>query len=205
MTIFATSSQINVTMPRKKKTDDNTGKAKGGEAKGKAEAEAKAAEKSWRKSEAKKLLAQDIIDGLITSDDNPEEVFFYRPEYAASTQRLWKGRLTSLLAAITSAHARAIADEGALLHDRGMFAAPSHNYRGEPRWDGSAAQGWLKIDVAAGLHEQLKPKELQKKRRAYLQYPLDVFRDHIYQEVRFQKFVTWRNDTNQAKANQWKC
>lgn len=160
-------------------------------------------EEDWAKSEAKKLLAKDIIDGVVTDDMDWGDVFWQRPEYAATTHRLFRGRLESLRKQISFASRRAAADEAALAHDCRLFPAQAQNYRGEPRWDGSAAQSWLTIDVKAGKHEQLEPKQLHQMRLAYKEFPLDVFREHIYQEVRKQKYCTWRNETNQRRATDW--
>lgn len=159
---------------------------------------------TWKKSLAKKLLAQDIIAGEIDSDMDWNDVFWYRPEYAATSHRLFNGRLQRLLAAISSSRADALLDEDALKNDRRLFPKKSHNYRGEPQWDGSAAQSWLRIDVAEGKPDECSPKELYKTRKAYQVYPLKVFREHIHQEIRFQKFCTWRNETKKKKATEWK-
>lgn len=161
-------------------------------------------DKAWSKSEAKELLAQDIIDGVIPEDMHWTDVFFYRPEYALSDYGRFRDRLKSLRSQISDARVRASRDEEALAHDRKLFPVPAQNYRREPRWEGSAAESWLRIDVSEGKHKEQKPQILHVSRPAYLEFPLDAFRTHIYQEERFQKYCNWRSDTDKRKATKWK-
>jgi hypothetical protein len=46
------------------------------------------------------------------------------------------------------------------------------------------AERLLKIDIDAGKHNTMKPRELQATRPEYSPYPLKVFRDHVQQERR---------------------
>lgn len=160
-------------------------------------------EKSWRKSEAKKLLAQDIIDGTIPEDMDWKDVFQWRPEYTLSNYRLFKSRLDGLRNQISAAKKRAKRDEKALSVDRKLYPACLHDDQGALRWDGSAAQSWLKNDVAENKHKEMKPSELYLERPCYQAFSLDVFRGHIHQEVRLQKYCTWRSDKGKPKANEW--
>ena len=65
-----------------------------------------------------------------------------------------------------------------------MANPPDFSY---PHWDGSAAQGLLKVDVDEGRHINMRPQELRKTRVEYASFPVDVFRKHIHQEVRSRK------------------
>ena len=40
-----------------------------------------------------------------------------------------------------------------------------------------------------GLHKTMQPKDLWESRHEYLLFPLEVFRDHIYQEGRTSKYL----------------
>jgi hypothetical protein len=73
----------------------------------------------------------------------------------------------------------------------------THNHRGEPRWEGGLAERLLKLDIADNKHLRLKPEVLRITKAAYQDYPLKVFRNHIDQEVRAQKFLTY----HRAKKN----
>jgi hypothetical protein len=159
---------------------------------------------AWEKSPAKKLLANDIISGTVPDTMHWGEVFGKRPEYQATARRLFANRLKSLREQINRAKGIAANEETALAHDRSLFPVPTHNYRGEPRWEGSEAERLLKEDVGNGLHKTMEPRQLYQTRPQYHNnYPLEVFRGHIYQEVRFVKFCKWRNDTGQQKADAW--
>jgi hypothetical protein len=158
----------------------------------------------WKKSVAKKLLVEDILSGAIPNTMHWETVRSMRPEYGASTRRLFGSRLKSLRDQIDHSIRNATVDAAALAHDRAICPAPTHNYRGEPRWEGSEAERLLKEDFANAIQKTMKPSDFHKTRAEYQQYPLAVFRGHIYQEQRFNKFCTWRNeDPKQKKATDW--
>lgn len=163
-------------------------------------------DEGWAKCEAKRLLSIDIMEGTVTDDMDWQEVFWYRPEYAEISHRLFASRLAGLLGQISRASQRAARDDQALAHDRHLYPVTSRNHRdARLRWEGSAAEAWLKKDVASKKHESMEPKQLyaQPNRAAYRQFSLEVFRGHIYQEVQLQKYCTWRGDTNKPKANEW--
>jgi hypothetical protein len=159
--------------------------------------------KGWRYCATKKLLSEDILSGAIPEDMHWHDVYWQRPEYAESKWDLFAGRLDSLRQQISHAKDRNTTEEAALVHDRALFPIPTHNHRGEPRWDGSEAQRLLKEDVAAGIHETMKPQQLYQTHPQYNDYSLAVFRGHLYQEVRFVKFCTWRNETGVKKTTDW--
>jgi hypothetical protein len=158
---------------------------------------------AWKKSIAKKLLAIDIISGAIPDDMHWTDVYWQRPEFVVTKRRLFCSRLTTLRKSILHDKTTATIEEIALAHDRALFPAPTHNYRNEPRWEGSEAQRLLKEDVSANRHAATPPKQLYNSRPEYQDYPLKVFREHIYQEVRFVKFCTWRTDTGKKKATDY--
>ena len=69
----------------------------------------------------------------------------------------------------------------------------TRNNRGEPRWQGSAAETQLKEDIKTGYHAGKKPMEMWEhpSRTCYKKFPLKVFRDHIYQEIRLVKWLAY--------------
>jgi hypothetical protein len=77
---------------------------------------------------------------------------------------------------------RADKDEAAFLHDEALNLRV--NNKPYPRWGGTIAEDLLKIDIDAGKHETMKPRELQATRPEYSLYPLKEFRDHVQQERR---------------------
>ena len=56
-----------------------------------------------------------------------------------------------------------------------------------PRFDNSDAKKLLAKDVQENKHKEAQPIVFHQSRPEYLQFPLNVFRKHIYQEEYAQK------------------
>jgi hypothetical protein len=89
---------------------------------------------------------------------------------------------------IVSDQERATRDNKAAKHDIALLKkdiAARVASTGKAHWNGSAAQRLLKLDVDAGRHNLLKPKELYNDpdRIEYRHFTLNEFRKHIYQEA----------------------
>ena len=147
---------------------------------------------SWLDSQARALLMQDIIDGVVPPEpDNSmptQTIFTSRPEYASYGYANFSSRLSSLRKIVARDKTRADDDLEAFLKYKANNIIHTHNARGYPEWDGSDAQKQLKEDISNGLHDEMQPIELWCFREEYDDFPLKVFRDHIYQEVRTRKF-----------------
>ena len=160
---------------------------------------------SWENSEGKKLLLNDLRSGAIPLDPKlmkPAVAFQRRPEAFSvpnyeDGKRLFGGRLRSAREQVRERNERSSVEAAALEQDRKIHPKPAVNHRGEPRWEGSAAEMLLKQDVKEGKHETMQPRELHASRVDYADWPLDVFRNHIYQEVRLQKFIAQRRARHQ--------
>ena len=114
-------------------------------------------------------------------------------------------RIARLRTRVIDRNERAARDANALAHDLPLFPRPTHNHRKEPRWQGSKAQSSLHVDIDAGLHRTMEPRDLYKTRPEYQQFLLKTFRDHIYQEVRTRKlgaFVKKQRDKSGMKVQQ---
>ena len=156
-------------------------------------------EESWADSEGKKLLLQDLRSGVIPLDPNamkPATAFRLRPDAFsvpnyAEGMRLFAGRLRAAREQIKEKRERSSLEAAALEEDRKVHPKPTTNHRGEPRWEGSAAERLLKDDIAAGKHKTMTPMQLFHSRPEYQSgvFTLRVFRDHIYQEERLLKFI----------------
>jgi hypothetical protein len=84
-------------------------------------------------------------------------------------------------------------DSAALAHDRRIHPKAANNHRGEPRWEGSDAERLLRQDMDEGKHKTMKPQLLYNMRNEYYEnYPLKIFREHIYQEEKRRKFLAIR-------------
>ena len=88
---------------------------------------------------------------------------------------------------------RAKSDVKALKLAMRNHPAPSHNHRGEPQWNGSAAQRLLKEDVAAGKHLVVgfKPSllRLDANRPECREFSVGTFRWKLQQEIRTKKHL----------------
>jgi len=150
---------------------------------------------AWRNSKAleclQRLVASGEIDVILTPKQVWDRFCILQPEFSGFR---YNKNFPSRLRAIQQRHAekcrRADASSAALAHDHLIFPSPAHNHRGEPRWQGSEAERFLKLDVAEKKHETMKPRQLYEARVEYhSNYPLEVFRKHIHQEVRLQKLL----------------
>jgi len=160
----------------------------------------------WEHSDAKKLLKGDLLSGKIPLDGEgmtPQEAYLQRPEFIASDPKYkrFPNRLRALREQLIAKNDRADEDREALLHDRKLHPIPERNHRGELRWEGSEVQRLLRLDMDSGKHKTMKPSELYQSREEYNDkdkgYPLEVFRQHIHQEVRkrkFDKYLTMKRE-----------
>jgi hypothetical protein len=148
-------------------------------------------EMTWKDSEAKRLLIQDLMSGEIPLDPKemePAQVYLQRPEFASLfAYERFRDRLRDLRAQIRASNHCARSDSAALAHDRRIYPKKTYNHRGEPRWEGSEAERLLKLDIDKGKNKSLKPIDLHQSRNEYKMYPLTVFRKHIDQEERRRK------------------
>jgi hypothetical protein len=145
----------------------------------------------WRDSEAKKHLLQDLDIGLITDDMDPRVAYNRRPEFQEFEFRTFRDRLRDYQKKKAEKGLRAYSERQEMHDDLRNHVPQTHDHRGIPRWEGSEAQRLLAIDVEAGTDRSMTPLELWRTKPAYQAFDKDVFRGHIYQERRRQKFLKW--------------
>jgi len=148
---------------------------------------------SWQKSQGRKLLFEDVRKHRIPTTMSDDEAFALRPEFHsekeyADSKRLFPKRLESARNIVAAKQQRADAELALLQQDRAIHPFPALNHRGEPQWEGSPAQLFMKQDIADKKHVNIKPAVFQQTRPEYAGIPLKIFRGHIYQEARLQKF-----------------
>lgn len=149
----------------------------------------------WGYSEARKKIAQDIIDGFIPSTGKLNVNEIYHSRYANNAlfenfpyrEELYKNRIDSLRKGIVKMKMWADFDSKAIKADRLLHPKKSHNMRGEPRWHGSDAQAYLKIDMAAGKLDEMTQDKLWELRPAYKLFGFVIFRKHIDQALQSAK------------------
>lgn len=138
----------------------------------------------WRYCEGKKQLIKDILDETIEGWD-ARKVHAFRPLYTERAFSKFKTNLGNLRNLLLANQHRATEDSIALAHDLALDLPG--NSKPYPIWQGSEAERLLKLDLDLKKHERLKPMALHASREEFADFPLDVFRDHIYQEVRTRK------------------
>jgi hypothetical protein len=154
----------------------------------------------WKDSRAKMLLRQDILDGKVTASMKPKQVFEMRAEYKPYGIKNFRSNLYSLRSVTKENQQKADSDAAALAHDRCIHPKAVYTPKGYPRWDGSDAQRFLKEDMESCLTNRFDPSVLRETRPEYKAFPLKVFRDHIYQEVRSKTGSSyWMNRSNKKK------
>ena len=147
----------------------------------------------WEKSWAKEILRTAISNGDITLAHTYDEIHSWHTEVEATDRKKLPGRVCGLRDQVSADKKAADSDEIALLHDRALYPTPTENFRGEPRWQGSEAEKKLKEDIAAGVHLTMTPAEFASL-SIFDDYPESIIRQHIYQEVKFQKYCLYRNE-----------
>jgi hypothetical protein len=149
----------------------------------------------WKNSKAKWALRDSIIAGIVKATDRPEQVYISRPEYQQYAYPNFKTNLKKLIAAVALDYQRMAVDEDDYRHDIELLTEyrRRHSILAVP-WHKSNAKALLGQDMDAGKHSLLRPAELWAGNAEYQQFPLKVFRDHMYTEqkkrdnkgVRFQ-------------------
>jgi hypothetical protein len=144
-----------------------------------------AKEEKWKDSEAKQLLREDIISGVVPASMAAKDVYDMRPEYKKWSYQNFPTNLRHLRKAIGDSYERMLADCEAYGHDRALLVKlrAGKNPRGDIPWHKSEAKKLLKQDIDDGKHRQMKPESLHGTREEYQAFPLTTFRNHIYQEI----------------------
>ena len=155
----------------------------------------------WKKSEAKAQLELDIIAEVVREESDPDEVYNMWPIYQKYDETNFKANLKGLLKRNKNKKKLAGFDADAFAHARSIQPFPVRNFRGELQWHGSIAQEKLQKAISDGsyLRGITKPQVLWNSDDDYQLYTLDMFRDHIYQELKGQKSRNYFKD----KARKW--
>jgi hypothetical protein len=85
---------------------------------------------------------------------------------------------------------------------RSLHPQQTHDHKGQPIFDVHPAKPLLQEDVRMKRHLEMSPMVLKTTRREYGDFDLQTFRQHIYQEVRRQKFIYFLNVKRAEKLKQ---
>ena len=154
----------------------------------------------WRRSEAKLVLLDDLQKNVLPLDESvvsAEQAWAVYSEHEA-----FKGLVEFKQFKIQlKAHRQQVMKKKpdlslqlhALAHDRQLHPRASHNNRGEPVFDMSDAKALLRSDIEEDKHLGITPSQFRQTRVEYKQFPLKIFKERVYQEVRRRKFVYYMN------------
>ena len=138
----------------------------------------------WGSSKAKAHLRAAIIAGEIPETWKAKQVYELNKLYKLYPYVRFRANLLSLREAIAADYVRMQEDLELFMHDEGLMKSlGKKNVHPEyPNWHQHEARHLLQEDLEAGLHNSMKPKELWASRVEYLDFPLTVFRNHMYTE-----------------------
>jgi hypothetical protein len=168
----------------------------------------------WATSPAKYIILNDLESGVLPVDEDEisaehawESLYknLYEFEDVPFTQ--FKERLKDHRKKIQTLINRSFNDEQALAHDRRLHPRQTHNRRGEIVFDMTEAKLILRHDVEQKMHEGKTPSEYQASRDAYRSLHPKKFKERIYQEVRYQKYLNYlqiKRDDEEQKKNEGK-
>lgn len=166
---------------------------------------------TWKKSRTKARLCELLWSGELPLDGmEPAEVFQYEPLFPLETKyRLFGGRLERLCESIRKLKSDIDEDEAGLKRDRALYPMTTHDTRERLHWQGSPAELALRAhikatfvvvsengrDVKKHLREKMIPdRVLYDSNPEYNKYPYQIFRKHVAQEVKTQKYWIYRNN-----------
>lgn len=165
----------------------------------------------WKTSNAKTIMAQCFIDGIIPLDeeipvdskDACDNLFKNHPDFKdfPYDKDIYDGRLGRLRHAINQKQHWADMDAVALIKDRQVYPVRTHNAKGEINWKGSEADFWLKKDMEKKKHRKMKPEALRATRPCYQLFSKKRFSKRIDQLLEDEKDfgVTPGQDKSKAK------
>ncbi|KAG7339235.1 hypothetical protein IV203_002117 [Nitzschia inconspicua] len=146
---------------------------------------------NWKKSKAKELLFERIIDGIIPLDSNDtsmslEEIYSIEVEFNRYSFEHFSRRLQALRRQITASNNRASDDLVAFENYKNNHEVSLFSHKGYAQWQGSTAPELLWDDLEAyRLNPNSMPKDLWLSRKEYRdEWPLHAFRSKIEQEIR---------------------
>jgi hypothetical protein len=143
-------------------------------------------DEKWATSEAKRLLRNSIIAGIVKRGDVAVEVYKSNPEYQKFAIANFKTNMKNLIEAIALDYKRMAEDCRGYGHDVELLREyrknnPTIQEHITP-WHQSIAKKLLEDDMNNNKHLEMQPMELYQSRLEYREFPLQVFRNHIYQE-----------------------
>lgn len=161
----------------------------------------------WATSEAKIVLMKDLEEGTLTLDSKaipPSVAWQMYKDHEAFVGLVcyeqFAVRLNDHRKLFRNRRDCSQREMEAYLHDRQLYPRKPYNNKNEPVFAFSPAQPLLRKDIEAKLHVNKTPTQLWATRREYKKFSPDKFRERIYQEIRYQRFVMYLERKREKKA-----
>ena len=139
--------------------------------------------KGWQKSKARLLLVELFGDDKSNVHSmSDEEVYNSHPWFQNYSYKKFEKYLSVIKEAAENLRDVVSNDEQEILAELAAFPRGDVTIHGYPFWDTHDASALLEVDVREG--DEMMPKELWESRAQYQDFPLEVFRNHIYQAKR---------------------
>jgi hypothetical protein len=168
----------------------------------------------WRNHPAREVILQDLnfggwlYDELQDDDLNLAAIFaLYNHKHPEIFNEIdfsqFKERMEVYAKKNNERSDRSKREYAWMLHDRQLHPRQLENHRGELVFDLHPAKQLLRADIKAGVHADVVPSIFQLTRAEYKEFDPDIFRQRIYQEERYQKYLNWLEDkrTEKQKAH----
>ncbi len=152
---------------------------------------------NWLSSSARAIILEDLLPGgpLFQRDDVPAAAIldWYKDKHPNQFDGIvleqFAARLKDHRKQGLEEYATAQEEEEYFKHDRKLYPRATHNHRGEPIFDMSAAKELLRADVKNREHEDKTARQLQLTREEYKLFDRKVFQNRVLQEIRRSKYI----------------
>jgi len=159
----------------------------------------------WRKSQAKERIREQLLKDDSLMDVDEHVIYQMSEDHKQYEESRFVSNVKSLKKVIKEEKERVAFEEAAMINDRQKFPKAGMTYWKYIRFDTSEAKEALRKDVKEKLHTTMKPQVLQQTNESYQQFPLAVFRKHIYQEEYAQLGRSYWMNKKKEKAEREKA
>ena len=139
----------------------------------------------WADSFAKAYLKKSLLDDKSKIHSlTPAEVYLSHPSFACYPKDRFIANLANLKEALRIEHERVVQEEKEFIQEQSLYPRGKVTSRGKPFWDTHPGNELLKIDIAEGNLENMKPAGLRLTRVEYQDFSVTDFCKYVHQELR---------------------
>ena len=160
----------------------------------------------WLGSKARFTLLCDIEKGFIslTNEQTAEHLWNTRyskqQEFASVPFEQFKTQLQAHRKQVEKKLKQAQEDNELYLWDAHYYPRKTNIIRGEPVFDSSPAHQLLIEDIKSSNHLGIRPSVFQQTRKEYLVFNKRKFKERIYQQIRYNKFINYLDWKDKQKC-----